>query len=287
MKVNVKLYNVVEEQQPLDVQQIATTSVLKSSVLAGGVVTSETKITNLYAGVYDSSANLVKTNRQDLKASLKLSDLGITSGSFTIGSATITIDAETDTIGSVMQKINDAGYSASIETVGLDTNKEAYGRLVISGPSGQSIAITSQTSNFTSQVGLTVSEGNFFINGAEFQITENTTVGSLMQAINSASADNVGAKLENGKLVLVASETGAIDINVTKGTSNFTNAAGFTVGGVMNSANLTIGSDGSYVTLTGTYDGLSLSDSVGGSIRPGNFKVYYNQVDEHGNVSSE
>ena len=270
----------------LNVTQLATTSKLFSNVLIGGNVSENTLITDLFAGLYDETKNSITTNRQDIKESLKLSELGITSGSFNIGSSKITIDADTDTIGSVIQKIKDAGYNAQIVTKEFDSNGEAVGSFMISGADGKSIAITSQTTNFASQMGLTVSEGNFYINGAEFNITDTTTLGSLINDINAASADNVGAKLENGKLVFVASETGEVDINVEKGTSNFTNAIGFTVGGVMNTTNLVMGTDGSFVTLTGTKDGISSTDSVAnGKFTAGNFNVYYNEVDEYGNVS--
>ena len=289
-KVNVTVNdkNTNIQEITLDVTQIATTSVLKSEVLVGGNVTKNTKVTDLFAGIYDVANNAIKTNRQDIKESLKLSELGVTSGSFNLGSATITVDAENDTIGTLIQKIKNAGYNASIETAEYDSNGEAVGRLVISGDAGKSIAITSQTSNFTSLMGLTVTEGNFYINGASFEITDTTTIGSLMADINSASADNVGAKLEDGKLVFVASQTGEVDILVAKGTSNFTNAIGFTVGGVMNTSNLVMGSDGSYVTLTGQNGSVKGTDSVSsGKFTAGNFNISFNKIDEHGNVSHE
>ncbi len=289
-KVNVTVNdkNTNIQEITLDVTQIATTSVLKSEVLVGGNVTKNTKVTDLFAGIYDVANNAIKTNRQDIKESLKLSELGVTSGSFNLGSATITVDAENDTIGTLIQKIKNAGYNASIETAEYDSNGEAVGRLVISGDAGKSIAITSQTSNFTSLMGLTVTEGNFYINGASFEITDTTTIGSLMADINSASADNVGAKLEDGKLVFVASQTGEVDILVEKGTSNFTNAIGFTVGGVMNTSNLVMGSDGSYVTLTGQNGSVKGTDSVSsGKFTAGNFNISFNKIDEHGNVSHE
>ena len=284
--INDKNTNV--QEITLNVTQIATTSTLKSNVLLGGTATANTKITDLFAGIFDAANNSIKTNRQDLKESLRLRDLGVTSGSFNLGSAKITIDAENDTIGDLIQKIKNAGYNAQIETTSYDDNGEAVGRLLISGSDGKSVSITNQTTNFTSLMGLTVSEGNFYINGAEFTITADSTLGSLMKEINSASADNVGAKLEDGKLVFVASETGAVDINVEKGTSNFTNAIGFTVGGVMNQSNLVLGTDGSYITLTGQNTSVKLTDSVqNGKFTEGNFNLYYNTVDEHGKVSDE
>lgn len=272
----------------LTVTQLATTSVLKSNVLTGGSVTLNTKLTDLFAGKYDSTNNKVTGTRDDLKENMKVSDLGIKSGSFTIGSTKITIDADNDTLGSVMQKIRNAGYDVSIETVDYDDTGAAIGALSITGKDGKSVAITNQTTNFGSAVGLTVSEGNFTINGQSFNVTSTSTIGSLINEINYATADGVGAKFENGQLVFVASKTGEVDINVSKGTSNFTNAIGFTVGGVMNKDNLVMGTEGSYVTLTGLNDNVKLTDSVAsGKFTEGSFTITHNKVDSNGTVLDE
>ena len=276
------------QQIDLTVTQLATTSVLKSNVLTGGSVTLNTKLTDLFAGKYDSTNNKVTGTRDDLKENMKISDLGIKSGSFTIGSTKITIDADNDTLGSVMQKIRNAGYDVSIETVDYDDTGAAIGALSITGKDGKSVAITNQTTNFGSVVGLTVSEGNFTINGQSFNVTSTSTIGSLINEINYATADGVGAKFENGQLVFVASKTGEVDINVSKGTSNFTNAIGFTVGGVMNKDNLVMGTEGSYVTLTGLNDDVKLTDSVSsGKFTEGSFTITHNKVDSNGTVLDE
>lgn len=276
------------QQIDLTVTQLATTSVLKSNVLTGGSVTLNTKLTDLFAGKYDSTSNKVTGTRDNLKENMKISDLGIKSGSFTIGSTKITIDADNDTLGSVMQKIRNAGYDVSIETVDYDDTGAAIGALSITGKDGKSVAITNQTTNFGSVVGLTVSEGNFTINGQSFNVTSTSTIGSLINEINYATADGVGAKFENGQLVFVASKTGEVDINVSKGTSNFTNAIGFTVGGVMNKDNLVMGTEGSYVTLTGLNDNVKLTDSVAsGKFTEGSFTITHNKVDSNGTVLDE
>lgn len=153
---------------------------------------------------------------------------------------------------------------------------------MITDASGDEV-VNETASNFASVIGLTVSEGNFTINGESFDINASTTIGSLINDINKATADGVGAKLENNKLVFVASKTGEIDINVGKGTSNFTNAIGFTVGGVMNKDNLVMGSDGSYVTLAGLNQGIKNTDSVkNGKFTTGNFTISYNKIDKNG-----
>lgn len=109
-----------------------------------------------------------------------------------------------------------------------------------------------------------------------------------MNDINSAAADGVGAKFENGQLVFVASQTGEFDINIAKGTSNFTNAIGFTVGGVMNKDNLILGSDGSYVTLSGRNDNVQLTDSVlNGKFSAGSFTISHNKIDSNGSILDE
>src|SRR5574344_126214 len=270
----------------LSVTQLATSSVLKSEMLKGGTISTSTKITDLYAGTYDSVKNSITSTRKDLSADMKLSSLGVTSGSFKLGSNTITVNKD-ETLGDLMTKINGlSGYTANITTT-YDSQGNATSTSAISATSGKSIAITNNTdstaTNFTSIMGVTVSQGDFTINGATFNIDSTTTIGSLLTDINRGVEDGVGAKLESNKLVLVASTTGEVEINIGKGSSNFTNAIGLTTGGVMNTSNLVMGSDGSYITLKGNNSGISTTDSVSGNkFTTGNFTVSYNQIDANG-----
>src|SRR5574344_1154698 len=99
----------------LSVTQLATSSVLKSEMLKGGTISTSTKITDMYASTYDSVKNSITSTRKDLSADMKLSSLGVTSGSFKLGSNTIVNKDET--LGDLMTKINGlSGYTAKITT---------------------------------------------------------------------------------------------------------------------------------------------------------------------------
>ena len=100
-------------------------------------------------------------------------------------------------------------------------------------------------------LGLTVSEGDFSINGESFTINSETTLKSLMNEINSSTKSGVGALLENGKLTLIANKTGAVLIDVKKGSSNFTNAIGITQGGKMLTDSIQAGTNGTSANLKG------------------------------------
>lgn len=140
----------------------------------------------------------------NMTSDTKLSQLGIESGVYQVGNQQITVDAKKDTVGSLIEKISSAGYNASIVN---DPDNAGSKKLLITDASGDEV-VNETASNFASVIGLTVSEGNFTINGESFDINASTTIGSLINDINKATADGVGAKLENNKLVFVASKTG-------------------------------------------------------------------------------
>ena len=349
----------------LSVSQLATCSVLKSGVISGTSITGNTKITDLFAGNFDSASNTITSLRTDISESMKLSELGVKSGSFKLGSRVITVKSD-ETVGDLINKINaDSNYTAKID--------RATGAFTISAKSGNSVAITNavgdlnvsgnlstttkledlgiksgayfvggvqidvadgdtvgvlidkleaegfnasiqtdtnnpsskvlsitdsngnkvstEGTNFASAAGFTVSEGTFSINGETFTIGSDTTIDDLLYQINKATDDGVGAIFKDGQIVLTASKTGAVEINVEKGSSNFTNAVGFTTGGVMNTGNLVMGSDGSYVTLKGLNDGIKGSDIAkadgSGKFTSGNFLISYSKIDDLGNATNE
>ncbi len=349
----------------LSVSQLATCSVLKSGIISGTSITGNTKITDLFAGNYDSASNTISSLRTDISESMKLSELGVKSGSFKLGSRVITVKSD-ETVGDLINKINaDSNYTAKID--------RATGAFTISAKSGSSVAITNavgdlnvsgnlstttkledlgiksgayfvggvqidvadgdtvgvlidkleaegfnasiqtdtnnpsskvlsitdsngnkvstEGTNFASAAGFTVSEGTFSINGETFTIGSDTTIDDLLYQINKATDDGVGAIFKDGQIVLTASKTGAVEINVEKGSSNFTNAVGFTTGGVMNTGNLVMGSDGSYVTLKGLNSGIKGSDIAkadgSGKFTSGNFLISYSKIDDLGNATNE
>ena len=349
----------------LSVSQLATCSVLKSGIISGTSITGNTKITDLFAGNYDSASNTISSLRTDISESMKLSELGVKSGSFKLGSRVITVKSD-ETVGDLINKINaDSNYTAKID--------RATGAFTISAKSGSSVAITNavgdlnvsgnlstttkledlgiksgayfvggvqidvadgdtvgvlidkleaegfnasiqtdtnnpsskvlsitdsngnkvstEGTNFASAAGFTVSEGTFSINGEIFTIGSDTTIDDLLYQINKATDDGVGAIFKDGQIILTASKTGAVEINVEKGSSNFTNAVGFTTGGVMNTGNLVMGSDGSYVTLKGLNSGIKGSDIAkadgSGKFTSGNFLISYSKIDDLGNATNE
>ena len=338
----------------LKVTQLATCSTLTSAKIKGGAVSGTTKIVDLFSGSYNSTTNTITSIRTDLRGDMKLSDVGITSGAFKLGSRVIRI-SEDETVDDLLAKINaDSNYLAGIDentgaftiqglngssigitnavgdlsvsgNIAMDTKLADIGiktgayfvgdaqidvtagdtvatlidkiestgyraELVtdVSNPSGKVLSITDEggnavdasATNFASLAGFTVSDGTFSINGTEFNIDTNTTINDLVHSINAATTDNVGAEFKNGKIVLTASETGAIDISVEKGTSNFTNAIGFTQGGVMYTGNYVVGSEGSCATLTGVKNTVNSSDYAGGLTGTQTIKAEYMTLEE-------
>ncbi len=238
---NVDVINSSANSQTINVnvKQVATATIVRSDILTGGNIDENTKITDLFAGKLDGYS--LTSQRKDLNETKTMKELGIKTGSFTIGNKEISI-SDSETLGSVMQKIKDAGYDAEIT---------ADGALEITGTADKQISFSNQGTNFASALGLTVSEGDFSINGKSFSITSETTIKSLMNEINSSRDAGVGAMLQNGKLTLVSNLTGAVLIDIKKGSSNFTNAIGFTSGGEMIADNVVMGADGTATTLKG------------------------------------
>ena len=123
----------------LSVSQLATCSVLKSGVISGTSITGNTKITDLFAGNFDSASNTITALRTDISESMKLSELGVKSGSFKLGSRVITVKSD-ETVGDLINKINaDSNYTAKID--------RATGAFTISAKSGSSVAITDAVGN--------------------------------------------------------------------------------------------------------------------------------------------
>ena len=238
---NIDLINSSSKSQTinLNVKQVATATIVRSDILSGDNVDENTKITDLFAGKLEGYS--LSSQRKDLNETKTMKELGIKTGSFTIGNKEISV-SESETLGAVMQKIKDAGYDAEIT---------ADGALKITGTADKQISFSNQGTNFASALGLTISEGDFSINGKSFSITSETTIKSLMSEINSSRDAGVGAMLQNGKLTLVSNLTGAVLIDIKKGSSNFTNAIGFTSGGEMIADNVVMGADGTATTLKG------------------------------------
>ena len=135
------------------------------------------------------------------------------------------------------------------------------GKIVISGNNGKEVVLgaSSDESNFVKVMGLVkdadtgsyessskissvntsskimeafsgLKDGTFKIGNAEFTIDENTTIKGLISKINSSEDAGVSAYWDasQSELVFTSKTEGAFNINIEKGTSNFTDLFGFT-----------------------------------------------------------
>ena len=231
--------NVNSQRIEYTVKQVATATQAISSQLKGVNIDAETKIVDLFAGSFDGKR--LTSTRTDLTGSMTMSRLGVTTGTFELGGNLISVKGS-DTINDVIEKLRVNGYKAGFD---------AYNHFYIEAESGNSMKITNQNTNFGDIMGLTMSEGSFSINGQELYINKDTTLNSLLSTINSDSKYGVGAMLKDNKITFIANRTGNVLIEIKKGTSNFTNAIGFTDGGSMNTGSLVIGNDGTAQKLSG------------------------------------
>ena len=239
-----------------EVKQVATSTKITSNLLNGYNITQNTLIKDLFAGRYTNSR--LTGQRTDLDASMTMEQLGVKEGYFEIGDTTLYI-SKTDTLESIANQLKANGYDAGVQN----------GQFYIDSKNVKDMNIHGQTSNFGEIVGLTVSTGDFSINGKKITIDDTTTIKDLLDTINNDTDYGVGAVFENNRLTLIANQTGNVLIEIDKGSSNFTNVAGFTLGGKMITDNLVLGSDGSEQKLTG---GNTIS-SIIGDITSGQFTI--------------
>lgn len=164
---------------------------------------------------------------------------------------TVTIE-EDDTLGKILDKLNAIdGIDASIENGQFIINAENEEDIVIGSASDEANfasvlglvkdAEDGDYSSFSSISAVNTSDklvnifgegakGTFTIGNQEFTIDENTTLKSLIGNINSKSDAGVNAYWDAsaGQLVLKSKVEGAFNINIEAGTSNLTDALGFT-----------------------------------------------------------
>lgn len=194
----------------------------------------------------------------------KLADMGITEGTITsyVDGVKHTINiGKDDTVQDLRTRFAEAGIKAEIDEQGM------FNLSAQNGTSEILIGATTDTSNLKSLYGISKQEdgtykstssmyqvttaskvmesgifatednpnasitaGTFTIGEAEFKIDENTTISSLISAINSNEDAGATAYWDaaNAKLVLTSTVEGQSYVNVEAGTSNFTDVMGFT-----------------------------------------------------------
>lgn len=189
----------------------------------------------------------------------KLSQLGIKEGSLTVyvdGEKSSVEIGKDDTLGDLKARLAAGGIKTEINENGMLTFS-AY-----DASKSINIGSTTDSTNLVSLVGLTQQEdgtyvsenalfkantastltaedsgfneqitaGTFKIGNAEFTIDENTTLSSLISAINSNADSQAYAYWDDatGKLSITSKTEGASYLNIEAGTSNFTDVMQFT-----------------------------------------------------------
>jgi len=191
--------------------------------------------------------------------STMLKSLGIGNGTVTSyvngAKKVINIGAD-DTIGSLRMLFEESGINMNIDEDGVMTFS------AINEGDTIHIGATTDSSNFVSLTGIArqddgtyissnsvykatissvltssdagfkeqIKAGTFTIGDAEFTINENTTLSSLISAINSSDDAQAYAFWDDatGKLSITSTKEGATYINIEAGTSNFTDVMGLT-----------------------------------------------------------
>ena len=220
----------------VSVSQLATATTATSVASAASTMSGSTKVSSLANGeITDGSFSLYVNNK---KYSIAV--------------------ASTDTVGGVLDKINNLGVSGLSAAI-------SDGKITIKDTTVDSnivLGSNSDTTNFTGAMSLakntdgsysstksilaadasatltgsdaglksTINEGSFKIGGATFTIGSTTTLNSLMDEINSSSTAGATAYWDSstGKMGLTSTTEGASNIDIQNISGNFTDVMGLT-----------------------------------------------------------
>lgn len=237
------------------VSQLATATTAKSASVAAYDVDANTLISDIAGGsikegkmsIYVDGAkqtiNITSTEKlgdviNDIKALNPNVDASVTDGKLTIsasGGTTVAVGSNADTSNFedalALTKNLDGSYSSSKSIFETNSSATLTSAKFANGP---------------------VTAGTFTIGGAEFDTT-GKTLDSLIAEINKNANAGVSASWDSnaGKLVLEATDQGAININVEAGTSNFTDVMGLTNSGSLAAGSQELGTNAK-LTINGT-----------------------------------
>lgn len=241
-------YGIQGQSYSIEVSQLATQTVAKSTSAISNTIDGSTVYSEL-PGAKTGSLTFYVNNLKysiDIGATDTLDDIGTkmedaAGGSMSVSTSggKFTIDGGSDkvSVGSTQDSSNLASTLALKVNVGgtiAESSRSIYSfdtSAVLSGASCSSGIFT---------------EGTFKIGNAEFTIDGNTTMNSLITQINSNSDAGVSASYDalTGKFSLTSTDTGAFNINVENGTSNFLQMMGLTTaGGAIATGSQTLGTN--------------------------------------------
>ena len=215
----------------ITVQQLATYTKATSKNAASAIADDNTKLKNLgisdgtltaYVNGQKFTVNINDTNTLgDLKA--KLAGFGVKTDIGEDGVLKFSAQNEGDTIH--MGATTDSSNLTSL--IGL-TQQEDVSYVSTNSLFKATVAskLTSEDSGFNTKI----KEGTFTIGDATFNITDKTTLSSLISEINNNDKAQAYAFWDDaaGKLSITSKKEGASYINIEAGTSNFTDVMGLT-----------------------------------------------------------
>jgi len=223
--------NAKKQNYDIYVQQLATYTKATSKQAASSVADDNTSLKNLgiTAGKFTVYVNGVKNSidieKDDTVGDLKsaLADKGATmeiseSGEVRLSAAN---DGEQIHVGATTDTSN------FLSLLGLDRDEDG---VYVSSNSiykaTTSTKLTAEDSGFNQRI----TAGTFTIGNAEFTINNDTTLSSLISAINDNEDAQAYASWDDstGKLTITSKREGASFINIEAGTSNFTDVMGLT-----------------------------------------------------------
>ncbi len=228
------------------VEQLATSTTATSATTAGSYVDSDTKLSDISEGAITDGYFTMYVNGTKQKITVDssttlgtlastINDLsGVSASVSEDGKLTISGESSTDTLS-----IGASGDTSNFTNVMSLTQSNITNEdetVTTSYTSSKSLFDTDTTATLTSAnfAGGKVTAGKFTIGSAEFEITSTTTLDSLIDEINNNEDAGATAYWDSnsGKLVLEATDGGAVNINVesdvASGGSNFTSIMGLT-----------------------------------------------------------
>jgi flagellar hook-associated protein 2 len=233
----------------LIVSNLATSTVAQSGSSVASKVTGDTKISEIAGGAIDEGNFSIYLNNQKYSIAVtsdsKLSDVLSSIKSQTGLNATITdgkvsISSSTPSDSIVVGSNADTSDFANVLGIVKQTDG-SYQSEKTNWLANQSKALTASDAGYTG----TITAGTFKIGNYTATIDSSTTMNSLIQNINKNASSGVSASWDatNGKLVLTSTSTGATNINIEAGTSNFTDVMGLTSSGKIADNTQTLGTN--------------------------------------------
>ena len=230
------------------VNKLATATKATSNLGSSALINGDTKFADLAGGK-------AKTGSLSLYVDGEKKEINIEDGDTVNDILDKIVDA-----GGITETRSDSWPYQIIKTKNINATVQD-GKIVISGNNGKDVVLgaSSDESNFVKVMGLVknsdtgsyessskissvntsskimeafsgLKDGTFKIGNAEFTIDENTTIKGLISKINSSEDAGVSAYWDasQSELVLTSKTEGAFNINIEKGSSNFTDMFGFT-----------------------------------------------------------